>query len=126
MCLNKIIKGEEMSVLKNNNFEISTDDYAYGKKSVSKLQTSNYNLSLEQKTIIKMSLDYDIMDIRTYAGYKGDLIVQIIAEHKEVLQQMKSISKKLGIESVLKTNSLMMVYELFCICETVNPAYTLK
>ena len=121
------LKGDTMSALKNNDsFEVHSDDYAYGRKSVAKLETSNYNLSKMQKTIIKMSLEYDIIDIRTYTGYKGDLIVQIIAESKEILHQLKSTSNRLGMQSVLKKNQPMMVFELFCICANANPAFTLK
>ena len=110
------LKGDTMSALKNNDsFEVHSDDYAYGRKSVGKLETSTSNLSKLQKTIIKMSLEYDIIDIRTYAGYEGDLIVQIIAESKETLHQLKTTSKRLGMQSVLKKNHAMMTYELYCI-----------
>lgn len=111
---------------KTDHLEPNSDNYAYGRKAVSKLETSTYNLSQAQKTMIKMSLEYEIIDIRTYRGYKGDLIVQLISDSKETLEHLKRNAKILGMQSVLKKNPHTFTFELYCIRPNTEAAYTLK
>ena len=84
-------------------------------KDVGHLASSSNNLSQVRKDIIKFALGYEIKDIRTYAGYKGDLLVEIMATDPEVLDTIKKWAENLGMETVLKVNRMTMIYELFCI-----------
>lgn len=70
----------------------------------------------ERKKIIRFALDYNIQQISTYSGYKGDLIVKIITKDKDALSAIRSFALSLGIkEVVIKQNMNMNNYEIFCI-----------
>ncbi len=83
--------------------------------SVSSLDTSESDLSDLRKEIIRFALDYPIHDIRTYAGYKGDLIVEITASKLDVLAALKSYADSIGIETVIKERPTICIHELYCI-----------
>ncbi|MDD4856293.1 MAG: hypothetical protein PHQ22_09360 [Sulfuricurvum sp.] len=80
----------------------------------------------ERKKIIRFALDFDIQDIHTYSGYKGDLIVKVVTKEKEALSAIRSFALSLGVkEVVIKQNVDMGNYEIFCI--TVDEqVYALK
>lgn len=84
-------------------------------KSVGDLASSSSNMSQVRKDIIKFALGFEIKDIRTYAGYKGDLLVEITAMDPDVLITIKKWAENLGMETVLKENRMTMIHELFCI-----------
>ena len=58
---------------------------------------------------------FEIKDIRTYAGYKGDLLVEVMATDPKVIQTIKDWAENLGMETAVKENRMTMIYELFCI-----------
>ena len=84
-------------------------------KDIGHLASSPNNMSQVRKDIIKFALGLEIKDIRTYAGYKGDLLVEIMATDPEVLATIKKWAENLGMQTVLKENRMTMVHELFCI-----------
>ncbi len=84
-------------------------------KSIGDLPPSAHNMEQIRKDIIKFALGFEIKDIRTYSGYRGDLLVEITAMDVDVLTKIKEWAENLGMETVLKSNSMTMVYELFCI-----------
>lgn len=70
----------------------------------------------ERKKIIRFALDYNIQQISTYSGYKGDLIVKIITRDKDALSAIRSFALSIGIkEVVIKQNVDMRNYEIYCI-----------
>lgn len=70
----------------------------------------------ERKKIIRFALDFDIQDIHTYSGYKGDLVIKIVTKEKEALSAIRSFALSLGVkEVVIKQNVDMGNYEIFCI-----------
>lgn len=70
----------------------------------------------ERKNIIRYALDYDIEDINTYAGYKGDLIVKIVSKNIEAIAEIQKYANTLDIlDVVVKHNPHLLIYELFCV-----------
>ena len=84
-------------------------------RSVSALESSESDLSDVRKDMIRFSLDYPIHDIRTYSGYKGDLLVEITASKLEILTMIKSYAESIGMETVIKEKAGICVHELYCI-----------
>lgn len=80
----------------------------------------------ERKKIIQYSLDFEIDDIHTYSGYKGDLIVKITAREKSAVAAIRQYALSLGIhEVVIKQNPNLMAFEIYCITSDEN-VYRLK
>jgi len=86
-------------------------------RSIGDLPFSTHVMSKERKDIIKMALGLDIKDIRTYAGYRGDLLVEITSSDVEALKKIQAWAKELDMKTVLKENPMSQIYELFCITE---------
>ena len=72
----------------------------------------------ERKKIIRLALDYDIQDIHTYSGYKGDLVLKIVTKQKDAVSAIRSFALSLGVKEVIvKQNVDMRNYEIYCISE---------
>ena len=89
----------------NENSEQESRD-AYGSvwqygKEVSTLTPSTLNMEPIRKEIIKFALNFEIKDIRTYSGYKGDLLVEITAMDVKVLTAIQVWAEDQEIKSVL-------------------------
>ncbi len=84
-------------------------------RTVSALATSESDLSDIRKQMIRAALDFPIHDVRTYAGYKGDLIVEITATDLLLLDKLKKHALSLGMETVIKEKRDLGVHELYCI-----------
>ena len=93
-------------------------------KSVSKLTSSENNMNDERKEIIRQALELDIIDIRTYTGYKGDLLVEITTIDPDVVRSLKKIAETLGLETVIQKD-ILTIYKIFCISSSSN-IYELK
>lgn len=80
----------------------------------------------ERKKIIQFALDYSIVDVHTYSGYKGDLVVRITTKEREAVLAIRKYALSLGIkEVVIKENKDLLQYEIYCI--TVDEgAYHIK
>lgn len=80
----------------------------------------------ERRDIIRYALHLNILDINTYSGYKGDLLVKITTSDKDddVKNKIKAYAKNLGMDVVVKDNKNILVYEIYCISEDDN--YELK
>ncbi|MDP1785670.1 MAG: hypothetical protein Q8K81_09630 [Sulfuricurvum sp.] len=80
----------------------------------------------ERKQIIRYALDFNIVDINTYSGYKGDLIVKINTKEKDVVIALRKFALSLGIkEVVIKQNNDLVQYEIFCVTRDEG-AYHIK
>jgi len=88
-------------------------------KSVSHLTSSEHIMSDERKEIIRQALEFDIIDIRTSTGYRGDLLVEITTMDPNVSQSLKEISENLGLETVIHKSDLM-IYKIYCITASTN------
>jgi hypothetical protein len=72
----------------------------------------------ERKKIIRYALDYNIADIHTYPGYKGDLIVRITIKERDDVISIRKFALSLGIkEVVIKEKKDVKLYEMYCITE---------
>lgn len=104
--------------MNDNNEEFERQEHAsiwQNGKSIGGLAPSTHNMEQIRKDIIRFALDFEIKDIRTYSGYRGDLLVEITSMEVDVLVKIKEWAESQGIETVLKSNSMTMVYELYCI-----------
>lgn len=71
-----------------------------------------------RKKIIRHALDLEIADIRTYSGYRGDLIVKITTKDREAVLDIRQFALSFGIkEVVVKQNPDMKLYEIYCVTE---------
>lgn len=72
----------------------------------------------ERKKIIRYALDHDIIDVHTYNGYKGDLVVRITVKDKDAMLAIRKYALASGIkEVVIKENKDVIQYEIYCITE---------
>lgn len=94
-------------------------------RNISALDTSEADLSDLRKEMIRFALDYPIHDIRTYAGYKGDLIVEITTSNISLLDVLKNHAQSLGMETVIKEKREIQIHEIYCISPDDN-IYKLK
>ncbi|AKF25773.1 hypothetical protein YH65_10530 [Sulfurovum lithotrophicum] len=110
----------------NNHSEGHDGDlYAWNqRKAASELASSEGSMDEDRKEMIRRALDFDIMDVRTYRGYKGDLLLEIITMHPEEIESLKKIAEKLGFETVTKKD-IIDEYKLFCISPATD-IYELK
>jgi hypothetical protein len=73
-------------------------------------------LQLARKQIIRFALDFEISEIHTYSGYKGDLIVKIATKDKNAVIAIRKNALSLGIEEVtVKQNHKSFEFEIYCI-----------
>ncbi len=80
----------------------------------------------ERKKIIRFALDYNVVDIHTYSGYKGDLVIRITIKDKEGVVAIRKYALSLGVkEVVIKEKKDLKQYELYCITEDEG-AYHIK
>lgn len=80
----------------------------------------------ERKKIIRFALDYTVVDVHSYPGYKGDLVVRITVKDKDSVLAIRRYALDLGIkEVVIKENKDVAQYELYCITEDEG-AYHIK
>jgi hypothetical protein len=86
----------------------------YGKVA-SALEPSHEEMSDVRKQMIRFALDFPIRDIRTYSGYKGDLLVEITTGDDEILPKLKAYAESLGMETVVKEHYDSRIHEIFCI-----------
>jgi hypothetical protein len=86
----------------------------YG-KSASALDASHEELSDVRKQMIRFALDFPIRDIRTYSGYKGDLLVEITTGDDDILPTLKEHAESLGMETVVKERYDTRIHEVYCI-----------
>lgn len=93
-------------------------------KAVSHLTSSDNSMSDKRKKVIKHALEYDIIDIRSYRGYKGDLLIEITTMENSAAEAIKKIVEIIGLEVEVHKN-VLSIYEVYCICPSES-AYELK
>lgn len=70
----------------------------------------------ERRKIIRYALDYDIQNINTYSGYKGDLIVKITTNDIHAAAEIRKYADDLAFkEIVIKENPNVEEYDIFCV-----------
>ena len=83
-------------------------------KSVSQFTSSENNMSNERKEIIRKALEFDIIDIRSYTGYKGDMLVEITTMDHDAALSLKKTAETLGLDVVIQQD-IILLYKVFCI-----------
>lgn len=80
-----------------------------------------------RKDIIKFALNFDIVDVCTYSGYKGDLLVKITTLDNDnfIVNSIREKAESMGMEVVVKDNKHYLIYEIYCITPD-EAAYGLK
>lgn len=95
--------------------EKSAEDHIWThKKSVGKRTSSLHGMQVERKEFIRQALEFDIIDIRSYTGYRGDLLIEITTMKLDVAKTLKKIAESLGMEAVIQKDVLLM-YKIYCI-----------
>lgn len=80
----------------------------------SKKPSSETSMCDTRKILIRKSLDHDIMDVRTYQGYKGDLLVEFTTLCEKAKESIASYAEALSLEVVIKRDPLL-IYKIYCI-----------
>ena len=93
-------------------------------KPVANLPSSKFAMSDKRKSYIKKALEYDIIDIRTYVGYKGDLIIQVTTMDPLAVHALKDLAMEMGFETAA-TKDVLSVFKVYAIMPT-DDTYTLK
>jgi hypothetical protein len=88
--------------------------WEYGKSS-SLLDPSKEDMHETRKAMIRFALDYNIRDIRTYSGYKGDLLIEITTTDLALLPILKEHAESLGMQTVVKEKFDLQIHEIYCI-----------
>lgn len=105
--------------------ETKTDDHVWTHgKPASTLESSGNNMSDVRKEVIRQALKFNIMDIRTYTGYQGDLLVEITSMRSSAVLEIKKIAEELGLKTSVTKDSLS-IHKLYCISPSSN-IYDLK
>lgn len=73
-------------------------------------------MQTDRKKIIQYALDFDIDNINTYSGYKGDLIVKITTKDMHAVVAIRKFANSLDVkEVVVKQNPHLLEFEIFCV-----------
>ncbi len=107
----------------SNEIEHSEDRWS-DRKAASSLTSSEHDMSDQRKEIIRQALKFNIVDIRSYTGYKGDLLVEITTMEPAVITSLKKAAEALEFEIVIQKD-IISLYKIFCISPTSN-TYDLK
>lgn len=81
----------------------------------SSLECSKADMSDVRKDMVRFALQHPIRDIRTYSGYKGDLLVEITTADFELLPVLKAYAESIGMQTVVKEKFDIRVHEIYCI-----------
>lgn len=110
----------------DNHSEKNQDDtYVWsGRKAASNLPSSDVSMDDDRKEMIRRALEFNIIDIRSYLGYKGDSLLEIITMDSEVIQTLKETAMDMGFDTVVQKDTIDE-YKLFCI-KPATDIYDLK
>jgi hypothetical protein len=98
--------------------------WEYG-KSTSLLEPSKADMHETRKAMIRFALDHNIRDIRTYSGYKGDLLIEITTTDLALLPVLKEHAESLGMQTAVKKKFDLQIHEIYCIMPD-EELYSLK
>ena len=93
------------------------------KKHGSQLSSSEDSMSNVRREIIRQVLNLDIIDIRTYTGYKRDLLIEVTTMDPGVIYAIKGIADSFGVETSMAMDA-RSIHKIYCITPSVH-AYEL-
>ena len=109
----------------NRSEEYQDDAYGWAqRKPASELPSSEGSMDNDRKEMIRRALEFDIIDIRSYTGYKGDMLVEITTMDPSVINSLKKIAEEIGLDTVVQKD-IIDVNKLFCITPATD-IYELK
>ncbi len=83
-------------------------------------------MQTERKKIIRYALDFNIQDVNTYSGYKGDLVLKITTKEKDAVLAIRKFALQEGVlEVAVKQNPHLQNFEIYCITKDEN-VYNVK
>lgn len=89
--------------------------WEYGREP-SSLEASHEDMNDVRRDIIRFALEqHPIRDIRTYAGYRGDLLVEITTPDPDLIPRLKEYAESLGMETTVKMKFDVSIHEIYCI-----------
>jgi len=96
--------------------EKNLEDWAWktDRTSASKFSSSEYSMDMRRRAMIRKALDFEIIDIRSYLGYKGDFLVEFTTLDIDTVSSLKEIAESLKLEVTIKQD-LLMIYCVYCI-----------
>jgi hypothetical protein len=96
-----------------------SDDYVWepNRKVVSELPSAEQKMDDNRKELIRRGLEFDIIDVRSYVGYRGDLLVEFTTLDLNAMQSLKKTAEDMEMEVVVRQNPLM-IYQVYCITPT--------
>lgn len=110
----------------NNSKEKNSNDFMWepNRKSASKLPSSKHTMDEARKEMIRKALDFDIIDVRSYAGYRGDMLVEFTTLSRETVESLKKIAEEIGLDVTVRQDPVL-IYQVYCIALTED-IYGLK
>lgn len=84
-------------------------------KPSSMLEASKVDMHETRKEMIRFALEHNIRDIRTYGGYKGDLLLEITTTDRALLPVLQAHAESLGMETAVKEKPDLQIHEIYCI-----------
>ncbi len=94
------------------------------RKPASVRESSKICMNDTQKEMIRKALEHEIVDIRSYRGYRGDLLIEVVTLSSQSVEEIDREAKALGFEVVIQQDAIFE-YKIFCIL-AADDIYTLK
>ena len=82
--------------------------------SVFRVNSVEIFMGKKQKAFIRQVLEHKIIDIHTYKGDKGDLLIEITTLAHDIASDIEFEAKELGFEVVIIEDSICL-YKVYCI-----------
>lgn len=99
-------------------------DFRYNDKRKIKREVEGGNVMNEQrKRLIKEALGYEIIDVITFIGYKGDELIEISTMQENSKTAIETIARHLGFSVEVKKDDIEVI-RLYCASK--SNAYDLK
>ncbi len=86
------------------------------RKAMSELPSSDSVMDEKRKDLIRKAISFEIIDVRSYVGYRGDLLVEFTTNNTDTVTEVKRVAEAMGFEVVVRLDPLM-IYQVFCISE---------
>ena len=107
-----------------NENDSQNSEFWSARQAKSTLSSSEGTMDNDRKEIIRTAIELDIIDIRSYRGYKGDMLIEITTMSPDVVRAIKSTAETLHFEIVIQKD-IISLYKIFCISPAMN-TYELK
>ena len=106
--------------------ETDSNDYVWepNRKSPAGLPSSEHTMDEKRREMIRKALEFDIVDVRSYVGYRGDMLVEFTTLMEDTVMSLKKAAEALEMEVAVRRDPLL-VYQVYCITPA-DDIYELK